>query len=483
MNYNIKVSKPSKNLPLSMIFVLGKDKEIIGLETFNFSSKEIQYITKQVKKKIYLFQLPSLDKQIFIQIISKPEKEEYKKCESYRIAGSKLQKEISKNKIKTIALKTPLKGNYLLPYAEGILLADYKFLKYKTEKINSELKELILDSTDIKKEEVDYLSAIVEGTFIARDLVNEPGSFLTAVELSKQIAELGKKFDFYTEVFNKSKIESLKMGGILAVNSGSTDPPTFNIMEWKPKKVINSRPIVFVGKGIVFDTGGLSLKSTTNSMDEMKSDMAGAAAVIGAMYVIANLKLPVHVIGLIPATDNRPGLKAYLPGDVIKMYDGSTVEVMNTDAEGRMVLADALAYAKKYKPELVFDLATLTGSAAVALGKYGMVCVSNDCDKDEKLLINSSYNTYERIVKFPNWDEYDELIKSEIADVKNIGGRIGGAITAAKFLQRFTDYPWIHLDIAGPAFISQEYNYLTKGGTGVGVRLLSNFIKSKIENK
>jgi leucyl aminopeptidase len=237
-----------------------------------------------------------------------------------------------------------------------------------------------------------------------------------------------------------------------------------------------------VGKGVVYDTGGLSLKPTANSMDYMKCDMAGGALVAATMYAIAKAKLPVYVIGLVPATDNRPGEDAYTPGDVITMYDGQTVEVLNCDAEGRLLLADALAYAKKYNPELVMDFATLTGAAAAAIGGYGIVCMGT-ADEATKLNLKLSGNqTYERLVEFPLWDEYGKLLKSDIADMKNIGGPIAGAITAGKFLEKFTKYPWMHFDIAGPAWNNSADAYRPKNGTGVGVRLMFDFINNLIEN-
>jgi leucyl aminopeptidase len=268
------------------------------------------------------------------------------------------------------------------------------------------------------------------------------------------------------------------MGGLLAVNKGSIDPPTFTIMEWSSKNASNKKPIVLVGKGIVYDTGGLSLKPTANSMDIMKCDMGGSAAVVGAMYAIAKAKLDVHVIALIPATDNRPSGNAYAPGDVITMFDGTTVEVLNTDAEGRLILADALSYAKKYDPELVIDLATLTGAAARAIGKQGIVAMGND-KKTMESLKESGDEVHERIAEFPFWPEYSSDLKSTIADLKNLGGPEGGAITAGKFLEHFTDYPYTHLDIAGPAFSMSAFNYRGVGGTGVGVRILFDFLKNK----
>jgi leucyl aminopeptidase len=250
-------------------------------------------------------------------------------------------------------------------------------------------------------------------------------------------------------------------------------------MEWKPKGATNIKPIVLVGKGVVYDTGGLSLKPTPNSMDIMKCDMGGSAAVVGTMYAISKAKLKIHVVGLVPATDNRPSGNAYAPGDVITMHNGSTVEVLNTDAEGRLILADALSYAKKYNPKIVIDLATLTGAAARAIGKQGIVAMGNDqqtlCDLKE-----SGHRVHERLAEFPFWEEYKDDLKSTVADLKNLGGAEAGAITAGKFLEHFTDYPYTHLDIAGPAFTQIPFNYRGQGGTGVGVRLLFDFLKTKV---
>jgi leucyl aminopeptidase len=300
------------------------------------------------------------------------------------------------------------------------------------------------------------------------------------LQYSQDIEKMGKEAGFKVEVLHKKKIEALKMGGLLAVNKGSIDPPTFSIMEWKPKNPKNSKPIVLVGKGIVYDTGGLSLKPTPNSMDMMKCDMGGSAAVVGTMYAVAKANLNLHIIGLVPATDNRPSGNAYAPGDVITMHDGTSVEVLNTDAEGRLILADALSFAKNYKPELVIDLATLTGAAARAIGKRGVVAMGND-ERTMSALKESGKNVHERIAEMPFWDDYKEDLKSSIADLKNLGGAEAGAITAGKFLEHFTDYPYTHLDIAGPAFLLAPYTYHGKGGTGVGVRLLFDFLKTKSE--
>jgi leucyl aminopeptidase len=291
----------------------------------------------------------------------------------------------------------------------------------------------------------------------------------------------GKASGFKVEVLSKNQIEALNMGGLLGVNKGSIDPPTFTIMEYKPAKAVNKQPLVFVGKGVVFDTGGYSLK-ISGSMLTMKCDMAGGAAVLGAMVAIAKNKLPVHVIALVPATDNKISSNALVVDDVITMHDGTTVEVQNTDAEGRLILADALAFAKKYKPELVIDLATLTGAAAAITGHYGSALMGTDT-KHRKTLIETGEETYERLAEMPFWKEYDELIKSDIADIRNMGGPVGGSMTAGKFLQRFTDYPWLHIDIAGPAFLKDAKDHHHKGASAVGVRLLYQFTKKLAQSK
>jgi leucyl aminopeptidase len=363
--------------------------------------------------------------------------------------------------------------------AEGMALANYQFNRHLTsakKSVNS-LQTITLVGA-VKQADVDNLNIIIDATSKARDLVNEPVNILNATDLANAFKDMGKKAGFSVEVLNKTKITQLKMGGLLAVNAGSVDEPTFSIMEYKPKNAKNKNPYILVGKGVVYDTGGLSLKPTPNSMDLMKCDMAGAAAVGCAMYAIAKAKLNIHVVGLVPATDNRPGFNAFAPGDIITMMDGTTVEMLNSDAEGRMILADALHYAKRYKPELTIDLATLTGAAAAAIGSFGIVGMGNAKPRQKERLYNSGYSVHERIAEFPFWDEYDELIKSDIADQKNLGGPYGGAITAGKFLVKYTDYPYYHLDIAGPAFLTGKDSYRGKGGTGYGVRLLFDFFKN-----
>jgi len=232
---------------------------------------------------------------------------------------------------------------------------------------------------------------------------------------------------------------------------------------------------VLVGKGVVYDTGGLSLKPTAGSMDSMKSDMGGAACMAGTIYAAALNQLNVHVIGLIPATDNRPGGDAYAPGDVITMYDGTTVEVLNTDAEGRMILGDAIAYATQYDPAVIIDAATLTGAALVVAGDTASCIMGND-EETIQAIVASGYKVHERLAQLPFWDDYKDLLKSSVADMKNIGGRFAGTITAGKFLEHFAKAPYVHIDIAGPAWMDAPRDYKGNGGTGTGIRTLVDFL-------
>jgi len=463
-----KTSKldPKENL----IFLITEEKE---LQASSFSKEELSFIKKELKNEQKQVEINRLNSYVFILLCDKDN--DYKAAEKIRIAANNLLTSLNNKKIPSATVVG--ETNKITSFVEGIGLSNYQFLKYFSEKkVNSCTTINILGK--VSKIALEELVEIIRATNYVRDLVNEPQSFLNAVQFSKEIIKLGKEAGFKVEVFGKAKIEALKMGGLLAVNKGSIDPPTFSVLEWKPKNARNKKPIILVGKGVVYDTGGLSLKPTPNSMDYMKCDMGGGAAVVGAFYAIAKNNLPVHVIGLIPATDNRPGGNAYTPGDVITMHNKKTVEVLNTDAEGRMILADALSYAQKYKPELVIDIATLTGAAAAAIGHYGVVAMGNTPEKIMNKLKASGNTVYERIVEFPFWDEYNEQLKSSIADLTNLGNGMGGAITAGKFLEHFTTYPYIHLDIAGPAFLKKQNNYIPKGGTGVGVRLFYDFLKN-----
>lgn len=455
-------------------------KTVSDLKQIDLDNNELEYIKKQHRNKKHVISINRYKNQL-VFVFGDLMGTKAKRYENYRSYGNETQVFLNSAKVERSVIHViNASKKEALAFTEGMMLGNYQFLRYHTEvdKKRNSLNEIDIYSSQISEEDIALLNDLVIAVYKARDLVNTPVSDLNAEALAEYVVALGKETGAKVDVFNKKKIESLKMGGLLAVNKGSIDPPTFTTIEWKPKNAVNKKPYVFVGKGVVYDTGGLSLKPS-NFMDTMKCDMAGAAAVAAALYAISKAKLPVYVIGLIPATDNRPDGNAYTPGDVITMFDGTTVEVLNTDAEGRMILADALAYAKKLNPELVIDIATLTGAAARAIGPEATVGMQAKADDEFAELQKTGVLVHERIVEFPLWEEYKEQIKSEIADLKNIGGLEAGAITAGKFLEHFTDYPYIHLDIAAPAFLSKRDKYRPIGGTGVGVRLFFEFIKSK----
>jgi len=369
-------------------------------------------------------------------------------------------------------------------FAEGLLLSFYTFDKYKTkaeegEKKNYPAKLLLhgdIDDTDIK-----WLVDLTDAVYFTRDLINEPVNHLNATALAGEIKKIGDSAGFKVEVLTRGKIEALKMGGLLAVNKGSVDPPVFCILEWHPANCLNKKPFILIGKGIVYDTGGLNIK-TGDFMAGMHGDMAGAATVTGVLHTAARTGIPLHIIGLVPSTDNRPGGNAYAQGDIITMHNKLTVEIGNTDAEGRLILADAISYASKYSPELIIDIATLTGSAAMTFGNQAIAVMTNADRKYINILEECGNDVYERIAELPFWDEYGELLKSDIADLKNIGGREAGAIIAGKFLERFSEFPLIHMDIAGTEMLKKDDFYRLKNGPGSGLRLLSTFLKRVAAN-
>ncbi len=472
--------KTIKEIPSEshVVYTIGKGT---SLKHTCLTKEEIKYAEQQLSdEKITTLYFNKLSHHVWLVVLNT----ENDKLESARKLGADLKTQVLKYKIVDISVHAhKLAAKPVMAFVEGFALSSYTFDKYFTENLKEKkrIEKITVCSDAIKSSDVEALSNVVDAVFTARDLVNEPQNVLTAEELANAFKKLGKDAGFDVEVLNKAKIETLKMGGILAVNKGSLNPPTFTIMEYKPKKALNKKPIILVGKGVVYDTGGLSLKPTAGSMDSMKCDMAGAATVGCIMYAIAKNELPFHVIALVPATDNRPSHNAYAPGDVITMFSGLTVEVLNTDAEGRLILADALHYAKKYDPELVIDFATLTGAAVAAIGTHGSVCMGTANEQIKTDLKKAGFETHERLAEMPLWDEYGDMIKSDIADIKNIGGKYAGAITAGKFLEKFIDYPWMHIDIAGPSFLDSPESYRGKNGTGVGVRLIYRYLLNRLE--
>jgi leucyl aminopeptidase len=366
---------------------------------------------------------------------------------------------------------------------EGMVLALYRFDKFKTEENDRrDVAGVTLITSNREQAQAVRQGAEVgrilgESANFARSLINHPANEMTPTILAEQARQMAKDCRLKCEVLERKDLEKLGMGLLLGVAQGSEQPPKFIILEHRGGKRGQGN-LVFVGKGITFDSGGISIKPA-EGMERMKYDMSGGAAVIGALRAAALLKVPQNVIGLIPATENLPSGKATKPGDVHRAMNGKTAEIINTDAEGRLILGDALAYAARYKPIACIDLATLTGACVVALGHEAIGMMGNA--QGEELmdrLRQAGMRTGERVWQLPLWDEYLEHVKSDVADVKNVGmGRAAGAIAGAAFLVKFVDgYPWVHLDIAGTAWADREQPYKPKGGTGVGVRLLTQMV-------
>lgn len=363
---------------------------------------------------------------------------------------------------------------------EAAILATYRFDQHRTKSRDTPgLKKVTILEADARRTAavrrgVKAGQQIAEAVCLARDLCNHPGNTATPNYLAQTARRLARKHGLRCQILEEAAIRQHGMGALLGVAAGSAQPPRFIILEHnRPtgKKAASSRPLVFVGKGVTFDSGGISIKPSAK-MGDMKFDMSGAAAVIGAMQAVATLGVKRHIIGLVPATENLLDGKAYKPGDVLKTMSGKTIEIDNTDAEGRLILADALTYAQGLKPAAIIDLATLTGACVVALGSHATGMIASDDDLARQVE-EAGTTTNERVWRLPLWPEYHQQIRSDVADMKNSGGRDGGAITAAALLSEFVgDVPWAHLDIAGTAWAAKAGHYTPRGGVGVGVRLL-----------
>ena len=365
-----------------------------------------------------------------------------------------------------------------LAVADALAQSDYKydaFISPKPDQKKINISGTVIAPQADGKKLTPKARAVAEAVRTVRDLANEPCNLLTPTRLADRAAEVCKEVGVECKVYGRREIERMKMGGLLAVNRGSVEEPRFVVMQYNPRKA--KRHVALVGKGITFDSGGISIKPA-EKMEEMKFDMCGAAAVIGIMEAAARLRLDVRLTGIFAATDNLPSGSAYKPGEIITMMSGKTVEIVNTDAEGRMLLADCLHYASKLEPDHLIDYATLTGACVVALGSEAAGLFSNN-DELARKLIESGERTGDRVWRLPAWDEYKELIRSEWADMKNSGGRWGGAVTAAVFLKEFVDCPsWAHLDIAGNAYAESETPREARGSTAAGVRITLDFLQS-----
>ena len=363
---------------------------------------------------------------------------------------------------------------------EAVLLSQYKFDRYKKPSEDStQLAELLLPAADGVDDAIGRGQRICRGVAWARDLINLSPSDKRPPALADLVAEMAAEVGLRCEIIDEARANELEMRALLAVAQGSTTEPRLVVLEHAPEGTSSDAPIVLVGKGVTFDTGGISIKPSAG-MDEMKSDMSGAAAVVATMRVISELNLPRRVVGLVPMAENMPDGDAYRPGDLVTAMNGKVIEVLNTDAEGRMILADALAYGvSEFAPECMIDLATLTGACVVALGEDVAGVMANDDDLSAEL-VAAGTRVAEPVWPLPMFPVYDKLIKSKIGDIKNTGGRWAGAITAAKFLENFVDdTPWAHLDIAGPAYRTKATPLTPAGGAGFAVRLLVDWLHER----
>jgi leucyl aminopeptidase len=370
--------------------------------------------------------------------------------------------------------------------AEGLLLGYYRFRKYFTKEKDGEdlLKDIALyaapGDAGAVEEGVRLGQLLARATNYVRDLGNQPGNVMIPETIAAEAQKLSGRNGISVEVLDQKKIADQRMGGLLAVNQGSEKPPRFIVLELNRGRKLDT--VVIVGKAITFDSGGISIKPAAD-MHKMKFDMAGGGAVLGIMQAAAELKLPLHLVGLVPAAENLPSGRAYKPGDILTMHSGRTVEITNTDAEGRLILADALSYAARYQPKAMVDLATLTGAVVVALGTEAVGVLGNDAGLVETMR-RAGEASGERAWPLPLWDEYRELLKSDVADLKNAGSRDAGTIQGAIFLKEFVgEAPWVHLDIAGTAWADKDLPYAPKGGTGAGVRLVTQFLIEWLEEQ
>jgi leucyl aminopeptidase len=476
LKLKIEYGAPAGQKPLIGVFIFGEENR-------NFDSllKKYQIVPKVIREsgfsgkkdevfESYIPQGGGLSGFIFLGI----GKETI--SDNVRRAGGWLAGIITKKKITGVKLlHLGLMAENIGPFIEGLVLGGYSYDRFKTEKNGEHTVRVIFDeSVKASKDKIERATAIAESSCFARNLVNAPGNYMYPIELANQAKALARKYGIACKVLGPKEIAALKMGALLGVAKGSEQPPRFIHWTYNGGRP-GEKPIVFVGKGVTFDSGGISIKPSEN-MQEMKNDMTGAAVVIALMMVLGRIKPKINVVGICPCVENLPDGKAYRPGDILTAGDGQTIEVISTDAEGRLILADALIYAEKLRPKVIVDIATLTGAVIVGLGNHAAGLLGTD-EYHIGLLYKAGLKSGEKVWQLPLWDEYKEQIKSDIADMKNSGGRPGGTITAACFLSKFVkNTPWAHVDIAGMDNQDKNHPYQPKGGTGFGVRLFTEYI-------
>jgi len=463
-------------LEQSVVFLYGDE---VSNRSLPFKKEELAYLAnRRVEDNESTVIFNRLPHKIYVKNFDS-EKPNNETLENLRRAAADIHKMLTDEKIECVAVT----GEGVIPeevvaFVEGLHMADYKFDKYKTKK-DGHIKEVVVSQHILENKDLTENVNLWRRIDVCRDWVNEPVMYLNAPKFADIIAAEAKKVgNVKCTVLEQRKIESLKMGGLLAVNRGSEDEARFVVLEYKPANRLNKKPIALVGKGVMYDTGGLNIKPN-DYMTEMKSDMAGAATMASALFAAAENHLPVYLMAFLPMTDNRPGKNAYAADDILTMYDGTTVEITNTDAEGRLLLADAIAYADQQDPELIIDAATLTGAAVRTFGTGAIAVMQQDADKYYNLLSIMGNQVYERLAPLPFWKEYDKMLKSNVADMINCNlNSQAGTITAGRFLAHFAHHPYIHLDIAGVAYYGKPESFYGVGASGYGIRLLYAFFQT-----
>ena len=483
-------SSAKKKTDILCGFVLEDSSKVLGLPKFD--TKISSAISQSLKDmngklgKVTIIPIPS-KKQAQRILLAGIGKKENLTQDTIRFVSGKIAQKVKELRLKEFSIIAPPTFIYdsissVSQIIEGTKMSLYKFDKFKTEKVDKipDLTIIISKSNKISRA-IKVAESVAEGVIFTKSIANLPPNECTPTTLSNFAKNISKKNKMKCKIISQPELKKKGFGGITAVGKGSKNEPKLIVIEHNhgPK---NQKPIVLVGKAVTFDTGGISLKPG-QSMDEMKFDKCGGCTVLGIMKSVSELKLPINVIGIIPSVENMPGGEAYRPGDIIKLYNGKTAEILNTDAEGRLILADALAYGEKqYSPKAIIDFATLTGACIVALGNNVAAVVSNNKHLTKKIT-DSSKRTTEEIWELPLTQDYMDMIKSDVADIKNVGiGRAAGTITAAAFLKSaIKDTPWVHLDIAGVAWTqgaaTKEKPYNPKGATGFGVRLVLDYLQ------
>ena len=479
MTYNLETL--SKDLEANVLFLYGDE---VSDRSLPLSRRELDLVKeRRAAKRDFLLVFDRLPYRLYLLSFDS-EKPTPESQEGLRRRAAEVLKRLEEDKVVDLTVTGEgILDDEMAAMVEGLTLADYSFDRYRSKE-SYHLATLTIDDRFMQPAVLEANKHLWNRIFWCREWVNLPVQDLNAAAFADELQSIAADLEgVKCTVMDKKQIESLRMGGLLAVNRGSVDEPRFVVLEYNPEipesPEKSEGPICLVGKGIMYDTGGLNIKPD-GYMQDMKSDMAGAATMASVLFAAADNRLPVHIVALLPLTDNRPGFNAYAADDSLTMYDGTTVEVVNTDAEGRLILADAIAYAaKNYNPSLIIDAATLTGAAVRAISTFGIAAMQQHAADPFSLLKIVGDQVFERLVEFPMWSEYDELIKSEVADLRNCGSTPqAGTITAGKFLAHFAkEVPYIHLDIAGVAYFTKPQHCYRVGASAYGMRLLYAFLQ------